>query len=628
MPRLPDSIRDAVKQATPIVPLVGDYLTLHRAGNKFKAVCPFHDDHNPSLELNSDRQSYRCWSCGAGGDVFDFVMNFERVDFNEALRMLAERAGIALERNPGKAEADAGPSKSDLLAACAWAEGAFAEALAQSAETMAYVDRRGISRVSIARFGLGYAPDSRDWLTQRGRRAGFGLEVLERAGLLSRKEGTNLTFDKFRGRLIFPIRDPRGRTIAFGGRILPDSEKKMADAGLGVAKYLNSPETPLFQKRRTLYAADLARPAARLAKSVAVMEGYTDVIAAHQAGVENAVGTLGTALGDDHVAALRGMADRVALIFDGDEAGQKAADRSLELFLGHEVDVRVLTLPDGLDPAEFLAERGPDEFRALLENAVDPLDFIIDRASGRYDLHSPEGARLAAQWVLSILAKVPKAGKGGLDLKVAKALDTLSRRLGVTVADLRRQLRRDAADASRAARARKANEPAPSVPVSAPEEAPLRVRDLDPLDREIVRIALDAPDAVPLLVRHVAAEDLRDPPLREILQACYDLLAEGRSPEFTGVASRLPGRERELAAGLLLPDDPGSLNPGTNPASWAERLSGLLPRLDERRWQDKTREYLGALAEIDPISDPADLRALRAEYLKHLSRRPGQRAKQ
>jgi len=620
--RQPDSLLAAIKQANPIVPLVGDYLTLHRTGHKFKALCPFHDDHNPSLELNSERQSFKCWSCGAGGDVISFVMDFERVDFNEALRMLAERAGIALEREHGKAGAPSGPSKSDLLAACAWAEGAFAAALAESPETLEYVEHRGISLASVDRFKLGYAPDSRDWLTMRAKKAGFGLEVLEKSGLITRKEGSNLTRDRFRGRLIFPIRDSRSRPIAFGGRILPEPERKLTEQGLGVAKYLNSPETPLFQKRRTLYAADLARPAARAAKSVAVMEGYTDVIAAHQAGIENTVGTLGTALGDDHVSALRGLADRVVLIFDGDEAGQKAADRSLELFLGHEVDVRVLTLPDTLDPAEFLEERGAGEFRAMLERAGDPLDFIIDRASGRYELHSPEGARLAAQWVLSILAKVPSTGRGGLDLKVAKALDTLSRRLGVPVNDLKKQLRNDAAATARAARVRAGAEPPATEPVSESQAPPIRPQELDPLDREVVRIALNEPDAVAILARHIAADDLRDAPLRAILQACYDLAAEGRRPEFADLGSSLSSRERELAAGLLLPDDPLALNAGTAPAPWLDRLAALLPRLEQRRWQDKTRDLLGAIAEIDPIAEASDLRALRAEYLKHLSRRP------
>ncbi len=211
----------------------------------------------------------------------------------------------------------------------------------------------------MQRFRLGFASESRDWLQREARRDGIrpGRAGGRRAGRPQAGFARCLR-DRFRGRLIFPIHDLRGRAIGFGGRILPEFEKAWADRGLTVAKYLNSPETLLFQKRRNLYAADLARAAARQAGWVAVVEGYTDVIAAHQAGLENVVGTLGTALGDDHVTALRRLADRVVLVFDGDAAGQGAADRSLEMFLGHEVDVRVLTLPAGSDPCDFLLAEG------------------------------------------------------------------------------------------------------------------------------------------------------------------------------------------------------------------------------------------------------------------------------
>jgi DNA primase len=617
----PESILAAIKQANPIVSLVAEYLHLHRTGNTYKALCPFHDDHNPSLILNSERQSYKCWSCGAGGDVISFVMAIERIEFPEALRMLAERAGIALEKEPVLGDGPKGPSKTDLLAACKWAEACFADAWVASPEARLYTAERGISPESIERFNIGFAPDSRDWLSLRARKAGFGQDVLESAGLLGRKEGTNLTYDRFRGRLIFPIHDTRSRPIAFGGRILPESEKRLADDGQHIAKYLNSPETPLFQKRRNLFAADLARTAARTAGWVAVVEGYTDVIAAHQAGLENVVGTLGTALGDDHVTALRSLADRVVLIFDGDEAGQKAVDRSLELFLGHEVDVRVLTLPDRLDPADFLAANGADEFRRLVDRASDPLDFIIDRSAGRYDLYSPEGARLAAQWVLSILAKVPKNGRGGLDLKVAKALDTLSRRLGVPIADLRREMRR-------VANPPRLREPLPSSEVSEKqEEAPVDLASLDPLDLETVRIALNEVDSVAILQRVVPSDALRDATLRGILQACYDLLAEGERPDFDRASFRLSDRERVLAAGLLLPFDRSPMSEGLRPASWLDRLQAILPRLELRRWENVQRELKAALQETDRTADPVLYQALSAEYLKHLSRRPGPKPK-
>lgn len=623
MPRHSEVTLAAIKQAVDIVALVGESLQLHRSGSKFKALCPFHDDHNPSLELNPERQSYKCWSCGAGGDVFDFVMKYDRVDFPEALRMLAERAGIALE-NPSVGSHQ-GPSKSDLLAVNAWAEHAFAEALNRAPEVNAYVAERGITPASVARFRLGYAPDAREWLVTRAGREGFSPEMLERVGLVARaEEPPHAARERFRGRLIFPIHDIMGRTLGFGGRVLPTTERALAAAGKKAAKYVNTPETPLFSKRRLLFAADLARAKAREAGWVAVVEGYTDVIAAHQVGLTNVVGTLGTSLTDDHVTALRRLADRVVLVFDGDEAGQKAADRSLELFLSHEVDVRVLTLPSNLDPCDLLLNEGAEAFQALIDRAVDPLAFAIERAGTRFDLDSVEGSRLAAEWVLSILGQVPNVHRAGLDVKVAKALDTLSQRLRVPVESLDRRLKQIQRGISKAAPKRVetavASEGAP-VPA-------IRVADLDVADRELIQIVLNQPNVVGRLISRVAVASLRDAPLRAILQACYDLHAEGSTPTFERVALRLDDpAARALAAGLLLPLDPAPVPEAVRPAPWEERLAGILARLAERDRQDRLRDLKGALDETDETANPDQYRALQLEYRRLLNQRPGMKTK-
>lgn len=622
VPRHSESSLASIKQAIDIIALVGEYLSLHRAGSKYKALCPFHDDHNPSLELNPERQSFKCWSCGAGGDVFDFVQQYERVDFSEALRMLAERAGVALHPDRAAAPAD-GPSKSEMLAAAAWAEARFVAALGDSKSAQAYVEGRGVNQASVSRFQLGYAPGSRDWLQHEARRAGIRPAALEAVGLVKRKdESSSLLVDRFRDRLIFPIHDPRGRAIGFGGRILPEAEKSWAERGFKVAKYLNSPETLLFQKRRTLYAADLARPAAREAGWVAVVEGYTDVIAAHQVGLENVVGTLGTALGDDHVTSLRRLADRVVLVFDGDAAGQGAADRSLELFLAHEVDVRVLTLPAGVDPCDFLLAEGADAFRELVTASADPLEFAIDRAGERYNFGSPEGARQAAEWVLSILARVPEGHRAGLELKVAKGLDKLSARLRIPVQELRRELRRLRKPAGR--RAPITAEPSSTQSVSEDRTIPFRAAELDPLDRELVALALSEPRLVAALRRRVPADALRDAPLREILHACYDLDAEGETPTFDRITLRLDDPAlRSLAAGMTLPIEQSPLIAGTLPGTLEARLSGLLARIAEREWRERLRGLKVALSEIDSAANPDEHRALQSEYLRVLNQRPG-----
>jgi DNA primase len=635
VPRHSDSTKAAIKNAVDIVALVGEYLSLRRAGSRYKALCPFHDDHNPSLEINPERQSFKCWSCGAGGDVFDFVKNLEHVDFPEALRMLAERAGIVLEAAPSAAPAKQGPSKSELLAVHAWAEELFARALGRSEEARAYLSNRGLTAASIERFRLGHAPDERGWLVMEGRKKGFSTKLLEEAGLVTRPEDSPGTVrERFRGRLIFPIHDERGRAIGFGGRILPEAERALAAQGKSVAKYLNSPETVLFQKRKTLYAADLARPASRDAGWVAVVEGYTDVIAAHQIGVCNVVGTLGTALGEDHIQGLRRLAELVVLVFDGDDAGQTAADRALEFFLGHELDVRVLSLPANLDPCDFLLKEGAEAFRELVERAADPLAFVLERAAGRFDLEGIEGSRRAAEWVLGILSRMPTDLRIGMDLKLAKALDALGHRLGLPVDSLRRrlhELRRAASQSARVPRpvnpertdTASSNAAGPAIERPRPTEAPatpVRVDQLDPLDRELIEIVLNEPTAAADLVTRVSPSALDNASLRAILQACYDLHGEGLSPTCQEVMLRLEDpAARALAAALTSAMDSAPLPEDVRPAPWPERLKGVLATLAQRERQNRIRELRRAMDEALQANNPETHRALQLEYLRLLT---------
>lgn len=619
MPRHPDTSLSAIKSAVDIVSLVGDYLpgTLRRVGSKFKALCPFHDDHNPSLELNPERQSFKCWSCGAGGDIFDFVKSYEHVDFPEAMRMLADRAGIVLERQPAAAASPRGPSKSDLYEVNAWAEGAFAEALRESAEATGYLEGRGLSAASVERFHLGHAPEARGWLLGLAQRQGYNMEVLEHAGLVARAEGTGPVRERFRGRLIFPIHDDRGRAVGFGGRILPRIERAMSEQGRHVAKYLNTAETVLFRKRSLLYGADLARAAARRAGWVAVVEGYTDVIAAHQVGLENVVGTLGTALGAEHIASLRRLADRVVLVFDGDEAGMSAADRSLELFLGHEVDLRVLTLPAGLDPCDFLLKQGASAFRDLADAAPEPPAYLIDRATTKFDVQNSEGARRAAEWVLEVLGSAPANHRLGVDVKVDRVLDQLAHRLRVSKDSLHRMRQRLKRPAAR--------KTAPAPQAEVPAFAPVRPADLDPTDLDLLRIVLNEPAAVAVMQPRLPISALRDDSLRAILQACYDLHDDGHEPAYQELMTRLEDPAlRALATDLvassaLVNPEPARLPDDLRPAPWREQLERMLEVLDDRERHARREELRKALAVVDRQADPDAYRAIELEYRRLLT---------
>jgi DNA primase len=367
-----------------------------------------------------------------------------------------------------------------------------------------------------------------------------------------------------------------------------------------------------------------------------VVEGYTDVIAAHQVGLCNVVGTMGTALGEDHIRALRRLADRVVLVFDGDQAGQSAADRALELFLGSELDLRVLTLPANLDPCDYLLQAGGDAFRGLAERAADPLAYLLTRAAARFDLESAEGSRRAAEWVLGIMSRVPETHQFGLEVKQAKVLDTLSHRLHVPLEalnGLRRQLRRSVSQ-SRSSGAPVPSEvagPAGLAPASvgfsdAPAApAPISQSELDRNDLELIQIALSEPSAITWLIPRLTVSALRDPSLRTLLQACYDLQNEGQSASYENLMVRLDDPAvRTLATSLIAQSalstpDPGHFPEAIRPAPWRDRLEKMLIVLDKNARRARLRDLKRSLDETDRHADPEAHRAIQLEYRRLLT---------
>lgn len=390
-----DQIRQ-VQQATDLVALVGQHVRLQPRGKEFVGLCPFHDDHKPSMYVSPAKQIYKCFSCGAGGDALGWMVNYHKMSFPEALRMLAEQAGIQLKPLRGGAVRDR-DELADLMGANAKALAFFRARLGDAAEgrgARAYIAERGINAEMVEQFQLGYAPNRWDGMAQAIERQGWDLPAFRKVGLVSQRSQGPGDFDRLRHRLIFPICDGLGRPVAFGGRILPDATR----ADPREAKYLNSPESPLFNKSQTLYGLHLARRAIIDSQLAVVVEGYTDVIACHQHGLVNVVATLGTALTAGHATQLRRVADRVVLVFDVDEAGQKAADRAVEIFLGSglEVAVAILRAPDGRagDPADLLArEDGVALWNQAIAGAADALSYQFERLRERFDAAGSTGAR-------------------------------------------------------------------------------------------------------------------------------------------------------------------------------------------------------------------------------------------
>jgi DNA primase len=378
--------RERVLDATDIVDLIGEHLTLTPKGREFVAVCPFHDDHRPSMYVVPHKQIYHCFSCGAGGNAIDFVVNFHRMEFIEALRFLAERAGIELQRRrrPERTvqREDGTPavevSNRRLVELNQMAADFFRTIYRSDAHGQAVrgvIESRGITPEMVDLFEIGAAPDRWDGLITTLQRRGVVPAELHAAGLALPRKTSAGYYDGFRNRLMFPIHDQAGRIVAFGGRqIDPDDEPK----------YRNSPETAVFNKSSILFGLHQARAAIVASRTAVVTEGYTDVIACHQAGIGNVVATLGTALTNLHARVLRRMCDTVILLFDGDEAGQRAADRALEVFFAEPLDVKIAILPDNLDPDDLLKQEGGRErFDESLETAVDALAYHARRCRAR-----------------------------------------------------------------------------------------------------------------------------------------------------------------------------------------------------------------------------------------------------
>ena len=358
---------ERIRQANDIVEVVGEHLSLKRSGRSLKGLCPFHPDKKtPSLHVYPDPQIFKCFGCGAGGDVFKFIQLRENVEFREALRMLAARAGIELTSTPGESR-PRGPDRTTLIRANEWAARWFQAQLRHpqiGAQARAYVEGRQINQETAARFGLGFAPGSYDQLVQQGTAAKFPLPVLAAAGL-TRTSDQGRPYAVFRNRLMFPIRDSTKRIIGFGGRTLGDDP----------AKYLNTPETVLFNKGREVFGLDWARESVARSGRVVVTEGYTDCLMIHQFGITNVVAALGTSFTTEQAKLLHRFGDEVILVFDSDEAGQRAADRALEVALAEAMTVRLARVPEGKDPCDFLLSVGSQAFEALLNSASEALEF-------------------------------------------------------------------------------------------------------------------------------------------------------------------------------------------------------------------------------------------------------------
>jgi DNA primase len=406
-----DKIEEIIDRAS-VVQVVGDYVQLRKRGANHVGLCPFHSEKTPSFSVNDDKKLFYCFGCHAGGNVIGFVMKMEGLDFPDAARHVAERFGIEIVETRGKGNSTL---KDEVLLANSLAAKFFHEELlsrrGEAART--YFKKRGINKEIAEGFRLGYAPDSFDALKRHLEKNGISPATAEKAGLLSAKG--QKTFDRFRGRITFPILDRRGRVIAFGARTLGSDEPK----------YLNSSDSPVFRKSESLFGLYQAREAIRREDFVLVCEGYFDQIALFRSGIQNAVATMGTALTSEHLKILKPLCGKVYALFDSDEAGKKAAVRSLEKFIAEDVPARVVALPAGKDPDEFIAMHGVEGVKKAIGAAAPIMDFFIGGLTSRCDLSTAEGKRKFYDAVLPYLKLMKN------DAELAHYAGVVSKKLGL-----------------------------------------------------------------------------------------------------------------------------------------------------------------------------------------------------
>lgn len=524
--RLPRSFADDVKNQGDIVRVVSDYVSLKKRGANYLACCPFHSEKTPSFNVHPGKGLFKCFGCGAGGGIFDFVMRIEGCGFPEAVRIVAQKSGIPIpevdqSENSQRSEHD----REAVLRLNGWATEFFEMQLNDSAggeQPRNYVRERGISDESVKLFRLGYAPDSWDALSIYLKQRGATADEIIISGLAVLKESGG-SYDRFRGRLMFPISDAQGRVIAFGGRVMGDGEPK----------YMNSPETPIYTKGRHLFGLANSKNEIRNLGFAILVEGYLDCIIPFQEGVHNIVASLGTALTDNQVRLLRRYmeAPQIVVNFDPDSAGQAATMRSIDVLLAEGFKVNILRMPTKQDPDEFVRSQGVERFRELLKTTQPYIDYIVDVSIGEHDTSRPTGKVAAINAILPHLARMRD--------KVARAdyADQIADRLKIDSKVVREELKRTATNKQQALDSKR---------VRASEEVTKG-------ERQLLELMLGNEEVRRAMVSAMNEDDYLELATAAIFNAIFDMNRNEIDIHFDSLVERLETEsERELLPGFMM----------------------------------------------------------------------------
>ncbi len=511
------SFADRVKQQADILRVVGEYVRLKKSGQNFTGLCPFHSEKTPSFAVHPVKQIYHCFGCGAGGDVFKFVMEMDKITFPESVRAVAEKCGIAIprarERTPEERREN--QQRTSLVELHREAAAFFVQQLNATPEgraAKAYLLDRGLDSEAMARFGIGFAPSGGEALL-RAMKQKFPEKVLEASGLFSRDQNGKL-FDRFRRRVMFPIANDSGKIVAFGGRALGDD----------LPKYLNSPETPIYTKSNILYHLDRAKEALRQRDFAVLVEGYMDAIAVARAGISNVVASCGTSLTEPQVKLLNRFTRRIIVNYDPDTAGQAATERSLTILLEQGAEVRVLALPGGKDPDSFIRAEGAAAYTKLLNEAPPYVDYLISRAR-KMDMSTAEGKLRAVNFLMPYVQRIPDR------ILRSEWATRIAQQLRIEEPVLRESMRKAASERRSEVKAR-------------PE---LVGRVGKPAERRLVQMLIEAEEFRSQLAQEIRADELhRGLESERILGMLVEACATGVRPDAAELALALEERDRRL----------------------------------------------------------------------------------
>ena len=564
------SFADRVKQQADIVRVIGEYVQLKKAGQNYRGLCPFHSEKSPSFNVHPVRQIYHCFGCQVGGDVFKFVMEMEKVQFPESIRIVAEKCGIAVpaprDRSPEERRED--HERTLLIEMHKVAQSFFTKNLENTPEgkvARAYLEDRGLTKDVIEQFGIGYAPSGGDILL-RQLKTKYPDKLLVESGLISRDQNSARLFDRFRRRITFPIANESGKIVAFGCRALGDD----------MPKYLNSPETPIYSKSNVLYHLDRAKDALRRSDFAILVEGYMDAIAVARAGISNVVASCGTALADPQIKLLSRFTHRVIVNYDPDTAGQTATERSISLLLEQDYEVRVLALPGKADPDKFIREQGKDAYIKLLKDSPPYVDYLIARAR-RMDLTTGEGKRNAVNFLLPYIQKIPNR------LLRSEWATRIAQQLRLDEPVLRAEISRAAAERRDQIKIK-------------PE---LIGRSAKPAERRIIRMLAEA-ESFRLELAHQINEAQLHVGLEteKILAALIAPVLAGDPVQATEIGAKLDTTDRRILFEILFED--------SNELTWEEAESCVVA-LQQRRAERELAEVQRGI-EANPTGP--DMRAL------------------